>query len=112
MPVETLPFDAAEFLTDAKSQAELLADTFESGHAGYITNALGIVARARGMSTVSRDTEVSRMGLYKALSKGGNPQLTTLLAIVKALGFQLSIKMLDTPNTAASTGRQPDEAAE
>ena len=100
MARETLPFDAAEFLTDAKSQTELLADAFASGEPAYITNALRTVARARGMTTIARDTEVSRVGLYKALGEDGNPQLTTLLAVVKALGFQLSVKALRSPKAS------------
>lgn len=112
MARETLPFDAAEFLTDAKSQTELLADAFASGEPAYITNALRTVARARGMTTIARDTEVSRVGLYKALGEDGNPQLTTLLAVVKALGFQLSVKALRSPKASNAGNHRPDEAAE
>jgi len=88
--VETLPFDPARYLGDAEAQAELLADAFESGDAGYIANALGVVARARGMSQVARDAGVTREALYKALSDDGDPRLSTLLGVVKALGIKLT----------------------
>lgn len=91
MPLETFPFDPADGL-DAEGQTELLADAFESGDARYITHALNIVARARGMTTVAREADISRMGLYKALGENGDPRLSTLLGVVKALGFQLSAK--------------------
>ncbi len=70
---ETLPFDAARIIASAEGQAELLADAMASGDTRYITDALGVVARARGM------TEVTREALYRALSEDGDPRLTTFL---------------------------------
>ncbi len=92
MTIETVPFDASEFLESPESQAALLADAFETGDSSYITNALGVVARARGMSSIARDAGVTREALYKALSERGDPKLTTLLGVMRALGLQLSAK--------------------
>ena len=92
--LKTLPFDPADYLTTIESQAMLLEDAFASGDATYITNALGIVARARGMSQVARDAGVTREALYKALTATGDPKLSTLLGVAKALGFRISL----TPN--------------
>jgi probable addiction module antidote protein len=92
MTLRTIPFDAAEYLDDAESQAELLADAFETGDATYIAHALGIVARARGMTSVAKDAGVTREALYKALSEKGDPRLSTLLGVTRALGLQLSAK--------------------
>ena len=92
--LKTLPFDPADYLTTIESQAMLLEDAFASGDATYITNALGIVARARGMSQVAREAGVTREALYKALTATGDPKLTTLLGVAKALGFRISL----TPN--------------
>ena len=91
MTREAKPFDAARFFTTRESQAELLAEAFEGGHAGYITQALGTVARARGMSDVARGAGVTREALYKALSGKGDPKLSTLLGIARALGLQLTV---------------------
>ena len=88
--METIPFDPARYLANPEAQAELLSDAFESGDAKYIANALGVVARARGMSQVARDAGVTREALYKALSDDGDPRLTTLLGVVKALGIKLT----------------------
>ena len=90
MAKDTLPFDAAKFLQDAESQDELIADAFESGDAGYIAHALGVVARARGMTQVSKEADLNREALYRALSRDGDPRLSTLLGVMKALGLQLS----------------------
>jgi probable addiction module antidote protein len=92
MSLRTTPYDPAEYLGRSEAQAELLADAFESGDANYIANALGVVARARGMSGVAKEAGVTREALYKALSETGDPRLSTLLGVTKALGIQLSAK--------------------
>jgi probable addiction module antidote protein len=90
VPITTKPFDAAEYLDDAESQAELLTDAFASGDAGYIANALGVIARARGMTQVAKEAGVTREALYKTLSSDGDPRLSTLLGVAKALGVKLT----------------------
>ncbi|MDH7641145.1 addiction module antidote protein [Sphingomonas oryzagri] len=89
MTIELTRFDAAEFLTDPEDQAELIADAFGTGDAGYIKHALAIVAKARGMTQVERDTGIKRQALYRALGKDGNPTLDTLLKLTHSLGFTL-----------------------
>ena len=90
MAIETVPFDPAEHLGSAEGQAELLADAFASGDPSYIANALGIVARARGMTAVAKEAGVTREALYKALRPDGDPRLSTLLGVTKALGMKIS----------------------
>ena len=90
MTLETFPFDAAEYLTDTQSQTELLTDALETGDAAYIANALGIIARARGMTEVAKEAGITRTALYKSLSADGDPQLTTILGVLKAIGMKLS----------------------
>jgi probable addiction module antidote protein len=92
MARKTIPFDAAEYLDTPESQAELIADALESGDPNYITNAIGVVARARGMTAVAKDAGVTREALYRALSTKGDPRLSTLIGVMKALGIQLSAK--------------------
>lgn len=94
MPIKTTSFDAARYLTAPDAQAELLSDALESGDAGYIANALGVIARARGMSDVARGAGVTREALYKSLSSDGDPKLTTLLGVMKSLGFKLSAEAI------------------
>jgi probable addiction module antidote protein len=91
MTLETLPFDAAKYLASPQSQPELIADALRSGDAATIAAALGVVARARGMAEVAREAGVTRASLYKALSETGDPQLTTLLGVMKALGLKLTV---------------------
>jgi probable addiction module antidote protein len=95
VPLKTLPFDAADILDDPVSQAELLSDAFATGDAGYIANALGVIARARGMTSVAQEAGITREALYRSLSTEGDPRLTTLLGTVRALGLQLTVRSAD-----------------
>ena len=90
MKMDESVFDPALYLDTPDVQAELLNDALESGDAAYIANALGVIARARGMTQVARETGVTREGLYKTLSLDGDPKLTTLMGVLKSLGFTLS----------------------
>jgi probable addiction module antidote protein len=90
MKMDESVFDPALYLDTPDAQAELLNDALESGDAAYIANALGVIARARGMTQVARETGVTREGLYKTLSLDGDPKLTTLMGVLKSLGYTLS----------------------
>jgi probable addiction module antidote protein len=87
--VKTKPFDAARYIDTAEAQAELLNDALASGSAAYVSQALGLIARARGMTAVAREAGVTREALYKSLSEEGDPRLTTLLGVLEALGVTL-----------------------
>ena len=85
-------YDPAAALIDDEEIAAFMADAFETGDAGYIARALGIVARAKGMTQIARDTGLSREQLYRSFSEAGNPTLKTTLAVMKALGIDLTAK--------------------
>jgi probable addiction module antidote protein len=91
--VTTVPFDAAQYLTDPEDQAELISDALASGDAAVVAAALGVVARARGMSEVARQAGVTREALYTSLSDKGDPRLTTLLGVMRALGVTLKAQV-------------------
>jgi probable addiction module antidote protein len=91
--VKTEAFDAARYLTSAEAQAELLNDALASGNAVYVANAFGVIARARGMTDVAREAGVTREALYTALSEEGDPRLTTVLGVARALGVTLSARV-------------------
>lgn len=85
-------FDPAELLTSNEAVAAFMADAFESGDAGYIAHALGVVARARGMTEIAKETGLSREQLYRSFSEHGNPTLKTTLSVMKALGVELTAR--------------------
>ncbi|MFY0665788.1 MAG: putative addiction module antidote protein [Natronospirillum sp.] len=93
MGVKTTRWDSAEFLkTDEDIQLYLEACLEEAGDdPAFIVHALGVIARAKNMSQLARDTGLTREGLYKALSPEGNPTFSTVAKVAKALGFQLTV---------------------
>jgi probable addiction module antidote protein len=88
--IKTEPFDAARYIADPEDQQDLLDDAFASGSASYIASALGVIARARGMTDVARKAGVTREALYKSFSESGDPRLTTLLGVARALGVTIT----------------------
>ncbi len=90
MTLKTTTFDPAEYLEDDDVLAEYLTDAIETQDAAYIAHSLGVVARAKGMSKIARDADVSRESLYRALSAKGNPEFGTVLKVVSALGLKLT----------------------
>ena len=102
-------FDAAEYIEtveDARQHLELCAEQ-DPGDGSAIRAALNTIARAQNMSGVARDAELNRAGLYRALSEDGNPTLTTLLKITRALGLRLRIEPIpeSSPSAAAPETR-------
>ena len=91
MPLETTPFDIAEHLTSNARIAAYLEEAFEDGDPAFIASALGDIARARGMAGLAKETGISREALYRSLSGKGNPRLSTLVDVTRALGMKLSI---------------------
>ncbi|WP_069268456.1 addiction module antidote protein [Paraburkholderia nodosa] len=89
--IKTRPWDSAEHLQTEDDIAEYFEACLREGgdDPAFIAHALGVIARARGMAQVARDTGISREGLYKALSREGNPSFVTILKVVKALGLEL-----------------------
>lgn len=85
-------FDPAEALASDAAIASFMGDAFESGDAGYIAHALGVIARAKGMAQIAGQTGLSREQLYRSFSAHGNPTLKTTLAVMKALGIELTAK--------------------
>ena len=56
--------------------------------ATFIAEALGDIARARGMSEVAGNANLSRKSLYKALSGDRSPTLDTVLKVLGALDLR------------------------
>jgi probable addiction module antidote protein len=95
-------YDTANYLkTEADMVAYLEACMEEAGDdAALVAQALGTVARARGMVQLATDTGLTREGLYKALSANGNPSLGTVLKVMKALGLRLEPRIAESTKGA------------
>ena len=86
---KTRRWDAAEHLATDQDASAYLEAALEDGDSAVVAAALGDIARARGMAKVARQARLGRESLYKALSARGNPELDTVLRVVRALGIRL-----------------------
>ncbi len=77
------PAFAAEYLQAALE---------ETDEPAVLLIALRQIAKARGIARVARAARIERESLYRALSRRGNPRLTTLMAVTKALGLTLTVR--------------------
>ena len=90
MAIKTTAYDSAEYLDSDEAIAAYVDEALGSADPAHIANALGVVARAKGMTEISRSAGVSREHLYRALKETGNPELSTVVRVLKALGLRLS----------------------
>ena len=88
--IATTRFDAADYLDTPARQAAYITAAFETGDPAFVRDALGLVARARGMAKVAEAAELNRESLYRALGETGNPEFSTVMRILRALGLTLS----------------------
>ena len=90
--VKTTRFDVAEYLDTPARQAEYVSAALETGDAAFVRDAVGVVARARGMGDIARAAGLNRESLYKALGETGNPEFGTMLGVLQALGLELTAR--------------------
>lgn len=91
MTLKLNKWDSAKYLKTEEDMAAYFALCLEEAgdDAAAIAHALGVIARARGMTQLAKDTGLGRESLYKALSGEGNPSFATILKVIKALGLKL-----------------------
>lgn len=90
--MDLTPFDAADYLNTPEAIEEFLNAAFEEGDPALVAHALGVVARAKGITDLAKKTGLSRQALYKAFSGNGNPEFATVMKVADALGYKLTIK--------------------
>ena len=91
MSIKTVRWDITALLGSEAEIASYLEAVFDAGDSDEIRDALGHVAKARGMTDLAQSIGLSRSGLYKALGEDGNPSFETVAALLKALGVRLSV---------------------
>lgn len=101
MALKTTPWDSAEYLETEQDINEYIAACMEEwgDDPSFIAHSLGVVARARNMAQLARDTGMTREGLYKALSADGNPSFATVVKVAGALGFKVSLTPVPHPTS-------------
>ena len=105
MTLETTRFDASEYLDNPEVIAAYISEALETNDPAFIAAAIGDVARAYGMSAIADAAGVSRGSLYRGLSREGNPELATVVSVLRAFGLSLAAK--PTRKSATKAARKP-----
>jgi probable addiction module antidote protein len=88
--IKDLPeFDSAHYLDSEAATSAYLSDVLQANDAALLAEALGHIARARGMSAIAQDAGLTREALYKALHSGAQPRFDTVMRVCAALGVRL-----------------------
>jgi probable addiction module antidote protein len=91
MALKTTRWDVADILKTKEAIAAYLDAVLEDGDPELLKDALGAIARSKGMTDIAKEAGLGRSSLYRALSPGGNPEFATVASVLKALGLRLSV---------------------
>jgi probable addiction module antidote protein len=91
MALKTIAFDIVAELDSEEAIQEYFRQVMADGDSAEIVDALGVIARARGMAQLAKDCGLGRESLYKALSPGAQPRFDTILKVTRALGLELTV---------------------
>ena len=96
--VKLSKWDSARYLQTEEGMQMYLDACLEGAgdDPAFIAKVLGIIARAKGMSQLAKDTGLGRESLYKALSGENNPSFGTILKVIRALGMRLRVESVNT----------------
>ena len=90
-------FDMANQLKSEEDIAAYVTMVIEDGDAAELAHALGVVAKARGMSQIAQASGITREALYKALKPNAKPRFDTINRVCAALGVRLVAKPVHSP---------------
>lgn len=89
---KTIPWRLEDDITTEEEMFAALEVAIEENDSAFLADVLGIIAKKKGMTKISKATGLSREALYKTLSKQGNPELSTFLKVISALGLHLKLE--------------------
>lgn len=84
-------WDAAEYIETTEDVIEFLNAVLELGDPVMLPEALGVVARSKGMTAIAKEVGVGRESLYKSLTRKGNPRFSTIAKILDAMGLEFQV---------------------
>lgn len=89
-------FDMSEYLDSPEAIAEYISQVLEDGDQDELLRAIGYIAKAKGMTQISRETGLGRESLYKAFQEGSEPKFSTVIKVLKAIGVTFHADPLGT----------------
>jgi probable addiction module antidote protein len=107
MPLKLKPFDMADYLKMPEDVEVYLQVALEENDPELFQEALGAIARSKGMQAIARQSKTTRAGLYKALNAAGNPEYATVVRVVEALGYRFAIHRLQPKKATKKATSRP-----
>ncbi|MFC6197170.1 addiction module antidote protein [Ponticaulis profundi] len=92
----TTDFNASDYMQTKEDVIAYIDALLEENDPAFFMACLRDIAKSHGMTALAQEAGLSRQGLYKALSENGQPLFSTVTEILRALGFRLSVKPLET----------------
>ncbi|MGC9385940.1 MAG: addiction module antidote protein [Hydrogenovibrio sp.] len=90
--LESVPYDAADYLETAEDVRGFLEACLEDNDPEFFIQALGIAARSKGMTEISKQTGLGRESLYKSFGQGKHPRFETVFKVINALGLEFRLQ--------------------
>jgi probable addiction module antidote protein len=90
--MKTSKWDLAEVLDDKEDVIAAIELALADNDTEFLFKVIGSLARSDGMTKIARELGVTREGLYKSLSPGGNPSFETILKLLDVLGFRFKVE--------------------
>ncbi len=91
--LEVTNFDIAEYLDNKEVIAEYLSQILADGDMDELLEALGNIAKAKGMSQIASETGLGRESLYKTFHKGTKPKFDTIMKVMQSLGVRMQVSV-------------------
>jgi probable addiction module antidote protein len=89
--LEITNFDIAQYLDDKEVIAEYLSSILADGDTDELLEALGNIAKAKGMSQLAKDTGLGRESLYKTFQKGTKLKFETIKKVLDSFGVRMQV---------------------
>ncbi len=89
--IQTYPWDAVDHLETKEDIAAYLEAALEDGDPSLVIAVLGDIARSQGMRNIAKETGLGSENSFKDLLREGNPEFTTVIKILQALGLRIQI---------------------
>jgi len=91
MKKQTKPFDVSEYLDSEEMIATYLTSIIEENDWDLLIQAIGHVAKARGMSKIAEESGLGRESLYKSFSQNSRPRFETVMKVLSAMNVRINI---------------------
>ena len=82
-------FDISQYLDSNEMIAEYISQVLEGGDMDELLEAIGNIAKAKGMSQIAKDTGLGRESLYKTFQEGSKPRFETIMKVLSSLDIKL-----------------------